>query len=178
MLRFVSYDIVFQEVPGEITLAINISNCPNRCDGCHSPHLRENIGDILDYDILAGLIEKYGDAITCVCFMGGDASPQEVEKCSIFAREQTNGRLKTAWYSGKNVFPWECSLCSFDYIKLGAYVKHLGGLDSKTTNQRFYCIDNGEMINISGVFLKRSPGTMREIDSYPLAGRSLQTTSC
>ena len=155
MLRFVNYNIVFQEVPGEVTLAINLSNCPNRCEGCHSPYLRENVGEILDNDVLLGLLEKYGNAITCVCFMGGDASPQDVEQCSVFLRNQTNGRLKIGWYSGKNSFPKECSLQNFDYLKLGAYVEHLGGLDSKTTNQQFYKIDNGSLMNITEVFLKK-----------------------
>lgn len=44
MTKYVDYDIVFQEVPGEVSLALNISNCPFKCEGCHSPHLRENIG--------------------------------------------------------------------------------------------------------------------------------------
>ena len=47
MLRYVDYDIVFQEIPDEVTLAINLSNCPNRCKGCHSPHLLENVGESL-----------------------------------------------------------------------------------------------------------------------------------
>ena len=155
MLRFVNYNIVFQEVPGEVTLAINLSNCPNRCTGCHSPYLQENTGLVLDNNILNKLLEKYGNTITCVCFMGGDASPKKVEQCSVFLRNQTNERIKTAWYSGKNYFPKDCSLQNFDYIKLGAYIEQLGGLDSKTTNQRFYRIDNGKMINMTGMFLKK-----------------------
>ena len=154
MLKFVNYHIVFREVPGEVTLAINLSNCPNRCKGCHSPYLREDTGQVLDNNILAQLLEKYGNAITCVCFMGGDASPQEVEQCSIFLHNQTEGRIKTAWYSGKNSFPQECSLQNFDYIKLGPYIEHLGGLDSITTNQRFYRVENEKMVNITKVFSK------------------------
>ena len=155
VLKFVSYHIVFREVPGEVTLAINLSNCPNRCKGCHSPDLQENTGQILDKNVLANFLDKYGNAITCVCFMGGDASPREVEQCSVFLRNQTNGRIKTAWYSGKNSFPQQCSLQNFDYIKLGAYMEHLGGLDSKTTNQRFYRVDKGRMINMPEVFFKK-----------------------
>ena len=155
MLQFVNYNIVFQEVPNEVTLAINLSNCPNRCKGCHSPYLQENKGRVLDNNVLAKLLEKYENAITCVCFMGGDASPKDVERCSIFTHNQTNGRIKTAWYSGKNSFPEECSLQNFDYIKLGAYMERLGGLDSKTTNQRFYRINNERMINMTEMFFKK-----------------------
>ena len=44
MLKYANFDIVFQEVPEEVTLAINISNCPNQCPGCHSKYLWENKG--------------------------------------------------------------------------------------------------------------------------------------
>ena len=161
MLKFVDYHIVFQEVPGEVSLAINLSNCPNRCEDCHSPHLREDIGEILDNAVLAELLERYSSAITCVCFMGGDALPKEVEQCAIFIQNQTNRQIKTAWYSGKNDFPQECSVESFDYIKLGEYTAHLGGLDSRTTNQRFYRVDEGELIDKTDLFWRMENGEWR-----------------
>ena len=154
MLKFTNYNIVFQEVPGEVTLAINLSNCPNRCKECHSPHLREDIGEVLDNEALTRLLDKYGSAITCVCFMGGDASPCEVEQCSMFIRNKTEGQIKTAWYSGKSDFPYECSLKNFDFLKLGEYIEHLGGLRSKTTNQRFYRISGGKMTDMTEGFVK------------------------
>ena len=40
MLKYYNYDIVFQEYPDEVTLAINLTMCPNRCVGCHSAYLR------------------------------------------------------------------------------------------------------------------------------------------
>ena len=154
MLRFVSYDIVFQEIPGEVTLAINLSNCPYRCEGCHSPWLRENAGEVLNEDSLSGLIEKYGSAITCICFMGGDGTPQKVAYLAAFIRRKTVGQIKVGWYSGRNTFPSTCSLYSFDYIKLGPYIGRLGGLDSETTNQRFYRVDDGKLVDITSVFRK------------------------
>jgi anaerobic ribonucleoside-triphosphate reductase activating protein len=155
MLRFANYDIVFQEVPGEITLAINLSNCPNRCKGCHSPYLMENTGMILDRNALDVLLDKYGEAVTCVCFMGGDASPKEVEELAGYVHCRTGGQLKTAWYSGKPALPQGCLIEHFDYIKLGPYMEHLGGLDSVTTNQRFYRVDNGAMVDVTGGFQKK-----------------------
>jgi anaerobic ribonucleoside-triphosphate reductase activating protein len=74
MLRLASFDVVFQEIPGEVTLALNLSGCPNRCAGCHSPHLWEEVGEPLDDNLLNSLLSGYGNAITCVCFMGGDIS--------------------------------------------------------------------------------------------------------
>ncbi len=151
-MKFVSYDIVFQEVPGEVTLAINISNCPNGCKGCHSPHLMEDSGEILDENALTALLKKYGNAITCVCFMGGDASPEEVLKLAKFVREYTV-KLKTAWYSGNSEL-YKNAQDFFDYIKLGKYIKAFGGLDSPTTNQRFYRIDVGNLIDITAEFTR------------------------
>jgi anaerobic ribonucleoside-triphosphate reductase activating protein len=152
-LKFASYDIVFQEIPDEVTLAVNITNCPNRCKGCHSPHLQEDAGETLDENVLSAWLEKYGNAITCVCFMGGDAEPREVGKLADFIRKK-NGSVKTAWYSGRAALPAGISPSNFDYIKLGAYIKELGGLNAPSTNQRFYRIENGVMIDKTDGFRK------------------------
>ena len=71
MVRYHNFDIVFAEIPDETTLAINITNCPNRCPGCHSPHLQRDGGERLDAEALQGLLDRYGRSVTCVCFMGG-----------------------------------------------------------------------------------------------------------
>jgi anaerobic ribonucleoside-triphosphate reductase activating protein len=98
------------------------------------------------------LLDKYGGAITCVCFMGGDASPYEVEQLAVYLRSKTDGRIKSGWYSGKPVLPEGCSVDNFNYIKLGPYIERLGGLDVPTTNQRFYRINKGHMIDMTTWF--------------------------
>ena len=152
-MKYASYDIVFQEVPDEVTLAINISNCPNHCKGCHSPHLQEDKGNTLDENAIDLLLAKYGDAITCVCFMGGDADPKVVESFSCYVRK--SAQLKTAWYSGRQQLPEHGNVTNFDYIKLGPYVESLGGLDAPGTNQRFYRIENGMLNDQSARFRKQ-----------------------
>jgi len=77
MLKYTEYDIVFQEIPDETTLCINISNCPYNCRNCHTPELRENIGKRFDMKVVERLLKKYPD-ITCICFMGGDRTPNDV----------------------------------------------------------------------------------------------------
>ncbi|MDR0686844.1 MAG: anaerobic ribonucleoside-triphosphate reductase activating protein [Dysgonamonadaceae bacterium] len=151
MMNYAGFDIVFQEIPGEVTLAINITGCPNNCPGCHSPHLQKNTGEPLDENVLRALIEKYGDAVTCVCFMGGDAEPFKVCMFAGFIKSLREN-LKTGWYSGKTHLPDGIIIANFDYIKLGPYEKHLGGLDKPTTNQRLYRIENGEMTNCTEKF--------------------------
>ena len=149
MLRLASYDIVFQEVPGEVSLALTLSGCPNRCKGCHSPELWQSVGKDLSETLLDRLIQQYGSAITCICFMGGDAFPQQVERLAAFVRTK---QLKTCWYSGKPVLPSPCFLDTFDFVKLGPYVEQLGGLNKASTNQRFYRIENKQMLDITQQF--------------------------
>lgn len=140
MLKYFNYDIVFQEVPDEVTLAINISNCPNHCKGCHSPWLQEDKGEILNKESLITIVKKYINDITCVCFMGGDNDVVSVEDLSNVIHSTFQDK-KTAWYSGKESLPNNISINSFDYIKLGGYKQEYGSLKSKTTNQRLYKID-------------------------------------
>lgn len=150
MLKFVSYDIVFQEVPNEVTLAINLSLCPNRCVGCHSPHLRDDIGTELTEQELDLLIDNYRNNITCVCFMGGDHAPLEVAHMAQTIR-QCYG-LKTAWYSGRDVLPSELDARCFDFIKLGHYDKRYGGLKSQSTNQKFFRVVSGKLEDATHLF--------------------------
>jgi len=107
---------------------------------------------LLDENVLAILLEKYRNAITCICFMGGDAYPKKVMELAIFLREKTNSSIKIGWYSGRDTLFDTTFLQYFDYIKLGPYVEKLGGLDVVTTNQRFYRIENGKMIDITSRF--------------------------
>lgn len=138
MLKYVDVLVGFQEIPDEISLCINISNCPNNCPGCHSPYLAENIGTILNSTELFRLIDK-NKGITCVCLMGGDSNPAAINE---LAKDIRTKNLKVGWYSGKDILPLEIQLRNFDYVKLGAYVEHLGPLTSKTTNQIMFKIDH------------------------------------
>ncbi len=139
MLKFVSYDIVFQEIPDEVTLAVNISGCPNGCPGCHSPYLWRDEGRLLVPEEVEARLEQYGGSVTCLCFMGGDGAPGEVAALARWLREAYPG-LRTAWYSGRSRLPEEVDAGLFDYLKLGPYVERCGGLRSRTTNQRLYRI--------------------------------------
>ena len=45
MPKYIDARVTFSEVPDEISLCISITGCPYRCFSCHSPHLREDIGE-------------------------------------------------------------------------------------------------------------------------------------
>ena len=150
-LKFCSFDIVFAEVPDETSLAINITGCPNRCPGCHSPHLQEDTGNDLDEEALRVLLDSYGRAVTCVCFMGGDSDPWRVAHLAGWLKLHYPG-LKTAWYSGMDTVPPEMDLSVYDYVKTGPWIAERGPLSSPSTNQRFYRISGGVMEDITSVF--------------------------
>lgn len=141
MLKCYSYDIVCQEIPDEITLAVNISCCPNRCPGCHSPWLWEDSGEPMSEEFLASLIGKYEAAITCFCFMGGDAEPSEIEHLARWIKTKYPDK-KTAWYSGSEKIADGFDISVLDYVKIGPYREALGGLKSPTTNQALYMIES------------------------------------
>jgi anaerobic ribonucleoside-triphosphate reductase activating protein len=152
MLKYYNYDIVFQEIPNEVTLAINITNCPNRCKGCHSPHLQQDIGDELNENRIISLMDKYALAITCFCFMGGDGAPQRVAELANFMR-LSYPSIKIAWYSGCAKLPDGFDYKNFQYIKLGGYIEELGTLKSETCNQHLFQVrQDGFMEDISYLF--------------------------
>ena len=151
MLKVASFDIVFQEIPGEVTLALNLSNCPCHCPGCHSQHLAEDIGEPLTEELMDDLIGRYKGLITCVAFMGGDADPEEVARWAEYVKAF---RLKTAWYSGRMNMPKDEK--AFDYVKLGPYIEALGGLKSEKTNQRFYKREDDTWIDITASFQRKT----------------------
>lgn len=162
MLKFANHDVVFQEVPDQITLAINISNCPNHCPGCHSKYLWKDVGDELNKNALERLISK-NEGITCVCFMGGDQAPAEVSQLASFVK-QNYPMLKVGWYSGKEDISPAIDIRSFDYVKTGHYDEKCGPLNSPTTNQRMMQrLADGRIKDITNFFHKKKNLTPRKI---------------
>ena len=155
MLKYVNTGIVFQEIPDEVTLAINISGCPCHCPGCHSHYLWEDIGLPLNTDAIDAFINEYGRNITCIAFMGGDGDPKGVDMLAQYIHEE-HPQYKVAWYSGRVRITSAVNKSDFDYIKVGPYLKHLGPLKSTTTNQRLYRQnDTGEFEDITSRFWRK-----------------------
>lgn len=147
MIKYVDTKVVFQEIPDETTLAINISNCPCHCKGCHSSYLAEDIGTPLDEDSLVELLLN-NKGITCIAFMGGDSDPEYINWLASIMRDMNDSEpgnwadVKIAWYSGRQELSPDIDLRNFDYIKLGPYIEEKGPLSSRTTNQVMLQIDN------------------------------------
>lgn len=136
-MKYVDTLVTCSEVPDEISLCINISNCPYHCPGCHSSYLAQDIGTELTKDTLIELIVR-NPGISCVCLMGGQE--QEVLKLLHEANLVNLVNIRVAWYTGQKELPGYPLLKHLDYVKVGPYIDELGPLTSKTTNQRFYKI--------------------------------------
>lgn len=137
MLKYFNFDVVFQEIPNETTLAINISNCPCRCPGCHSKFLWADVGtelSIVEYNRLLSMVMQ---DVTCVCFMGGDAEPEYINILAEYSKKYFD-QIKVGWYTGKTIVSKAVNLEWLDYVKVGPYIERLGGLNSPKTNQRLY----------------------------------------
>ena len=151
-MKYLDYAVTFSEFPDEISLCINLTNCPFNCEGCHSPELRKDIGIELTKQELARLIES-NKGITLVGFMGGDSNPALINTYAAFVVCNYKG-LKVGWYSGRNVLPREIDIDWFDYIKFGPYRKELGGLDNPNTNQRMFHYTGVDVKDITYKFWK------------------------
>ena len=135
-MKYLDYAVTLSEFPDEIALCINISNCPFHCPGCHSPELWEDIGNTLDKSSLSKLIES-NKGVSCIGLMGGDLDPIKISDLAAFIKFKYPN-LKVGWYSGNKEISSLIKTDWFDYIKVGPYIKELGGLDNPNTNQKFY----------------------------------------
>lgn len=149
MVKYVDTKVVFQEYPDEITLALNISNCPYHCPNCHSSYLAKDIGTELTDEEVSNLIDN-NEGITCIGFMGGNAA--DILHLARYIKETTD--LKVGWYTGSEELPSNIllNLHNFDYIKVGPYKEELGPLTSKTTNQRFYKVIDNQLVDFTYLF--------------------------
>ena len=128
-------DIVLEEIPDRVTLAVEISNCRGSCPGCHSPFLKQDLGVELTPQAVDKLIaDNFG--VNCFLLLGEGRDLQALLGIAAFLKEY-HPEVERAVYSGRTeVEPevWE----AFDYVKVGPYVEALGPLNEPTTNQRLY----------------------------------------
>jgi anaerobic ribonucleoside-triphosphate reductase activating protein len=143
-MRYYQKDIVFQEVPGEISICFFICGCPLRCPGCHSPFTwNENSGNLLTTNEYVRILDQYKGSLSCVLFMGGEWHEEELAVYLKIARERG---LKTCLYTGLEDVSSVLKK-HLDYLKTGPWIASLGGLDSERTNQKMIQIDNKECLN-------------------------------
>lgn len=137
MLKYVPgmTNVVLEEIPDRVTLAVEISNCQGNCKGCHSPWLRDDIGEPLTFKAVVSLIEdNFG--VNCFLLLGEGRDRQALLGIAAFIKARYPG-IECGLYSGRTEVEKEI-FDAFDYVKTGPYIEELGPLNKETTNQRLY----------------------------------------
>lgn len=139
MLKYLYTDVVFQEIPNEMSLALAISGCNIRCPGCHSRELWEDKGTPLTIEAINELLQLE-EGVSCLLLMGGERDIDTLIRIFMYFHK----KIKTAWYCGLDNIPKDKMgvLEYLDFYKIGHYDAELGGLNSPTTNQKLYKISH------------------------------------
>jgi anaerobic ribonucleoside-triphosphate reductase activating protein len=143
-MNYYDFQVVFQEVPGEISLCFSICGCSLKCKGCHSPYLwKEENGKALTIKKFEKILQQYNDLATCVLFMGGEWHEKELISMLKVAKKN---QYKTCLYTGQETVS-RLILDELNWLKTGEWNPVLGGLSSKMTNQKFIDIKSNTINN-------------------------------
>lgn len=147
MLKFHSYDIYLSEIPDEISLGISVLGCDIHCKDCHSSYLWDinsiDTGTKLNWYFLDELIH-YHHNISCILFFGGEWDMYHLSNLLFNIKFWYKNNLSTALYTGRdlnyinNLNKAYNFYDYLDYLKVGPYIKELGGLQNPNTNQKLY----------------------------------------
>lgn len=148
-MYYYSIQIALQEVPGEVSICFSISGCTIHCEGCHSPFLwKEKNGTELTQPIFESTLKKYEGFASCVLFMGGEWHKDSLISYLEYAQK---AGYKTCLYTGEDQIGDDI-LKHLNWVKTGKWIAKLGGLDSRTTNQKFIEVKSNNILN--HLFLK------------------------
>lgn len=143
-MKFTNYDVVFQEVPGEVSLSFTITGCRLACKGCHSTHTwNPNVGTELTNELLLSLLDKYRGLITCILFLGGEWEEYRLEELLVLCKDD---QLRTALYTGLDDVSDRLKN-QLTYLKVGKWDATKGGLWSPNTNQKMIELSTGKILN-------------------------------
>lgn len=172
MLLISNYTVSLLEVPNELSLCLNISECPCKCKGCSEPYLQESIGTPLTIDFLDSLLSKYKKYnLSCICFMGGDKDHKYL--CDLLKHIKSKN-IKTAFYSGFDFL--DMHLIEYlDYYKIGRFIlpegdssewhkKSCGPINFPWSNQKLFKVihtsDIYNLVDITDEFRKDPLGDL------------------
>lgn len=135
--------IVFQEIPDEISLAFSISGCQIGCKGCHSKETwNPYYGNLFNENDFKKEIEKYKNMVSCILFYGGEWNESLINYILIAKKED----FKIALYTGMELENIKDDIKkNLNYIKTGKYIQKVGGLKNENTNQNMYILENGKV---------------------------------
>ena len=141
LVPVVSTGITLNEVPDKVAFFIELGSCTQRCKGCHSKELWEDVKEPTSLDVLLKEAEKAIDkGANAIVLMGGTCNGLHTEElCNIL--QALSEIAPTCLYSGSDdqkLNRFFAENTDITWIKTGSYKEELGGLSSPTTNQKFY----------------------------------------
>ena len=141
LVPVVSTGITMNEVPDKVAFFIELGSCTQKCKGCHSKELWEDVKTPTPLDdILAEAEQAIDKGANAIVLMGGTCNKMSTPDL-LKLLDGLSEISPTCLYSGlddeeTNTYIAEHS--GITWIKTGSYKEELGGLSSPTTNQRFY----------------------------------------
>lgn len=162
MLKVYDSAVVMAEFPDEITLAVNISNCPGYCSHCSEKWLLEDVGDELTSEKIDSLIETHSD-ITVFGLMGGDNDHNDCIRVADYIHGKYP-KMKVGMYSGRDFLNMDLAQ-HLDYYKIGRWIMPEGPVESwhKTnngvlqfpwSNQLLFEKQENKLVNVTHKFRK------------------------
>lgn len=162
MLKYHTIDVSCKAIPGEVSLIFNITGCTIKCPGCNEKTLWKDKGTPLTFDEVRAILKNYNSAVTCVCFMGGEHEPSEINSLARLTKH-LYPCLHTAWYSGLNRIPDEIEYHNFNYLKTGRYEASKGVLGEQGTNQRVFMVsEDCTLTDITHKYIRTEPDEVRK----------------
>lgn len=141
-LYFYTKNVVFQEVPNEISLSFSIAGCKNNCKNCSWKNCDIKAKKLTD-SLYKSFLHKYKGYISCILFLGGEWNSEDLINKLKLAKEYG---FKTCLYTG--LYDVDNKIKeNLDYLKVGPYIEELGGLNSLKTNQKFFDLINNKILN-------------------------------
>ena len=141
LIPVVSTGITLNEVPDKIAYFIELGSCTQRCKGCHSEELWEEVKSPMSLeDVLRGAEKVVESGANAIVLMGGTCNKMSTQDL-LKVLDGLSEIAPTCLYSGlddEKLNRFFAEETNITWIKTGSYKEELGGLSSPTTNQRFY----------------------------------------
>ena len=109
MLKYVNTGVVFQEIPDEVTLAVNLSGCPCRCPGCHSRYLWQDVGTPLTPMELERMVRANASGDNVVYASWAAMPTRLMSVCWPDISGESIPGSRWGWYSGRQRVPGGCA---------------------------------------------------------------------
>lgn len=142
------YRVSLTEFPEHISFVIEMGNCLQQCPWCHREDMQTFNQEPMFTNIVSieeAVKEAVDKGANGIIIMGGTTNGLLMYDVCILI-DRLSVYAPVCLYSGSNN-PYKHEIIvkssNLSALKTGSYKKELGGLNSPTTNQRFYLIEKG-----------------------------------